>query len=151
MALPLSLPLFPYGTHTLSPSLPLFPYGTPSLSLLTRVFLSKPTLLCSVDLDASSSRISGAFVEVVPSLFQIGAGLSHSRELRDIFEDVLERVVLPCQRAGCTSDDVRLLFATLSLAYSQLTTLPVDTREQYFPVVKRFLAGMSSVTVILYE
>ena len=102
-------------------------------------------------MEESGSRISDAFFEVVPTLFQIGAGLSHSRELRDIFEDVVERVVVPCKRAGCTSDDVRLLFSTLAVAYSQLTTLSADTREQYFPVVKRFLAGMSAVTVILYE
>lgn len=99
----------------------------------------------------SSERIRTIFFKVVPSLFQIGAGLSHSRELRDIFEDVVDTVVIPCKGAECTITDVKLFFSALQVGYSQLTTVSRDTREQYALVVKRFLAGLSVVTVILYN
>mmetsp|Transcript_21900 Transcript_21900/g.57166 ORF Transcript_21900/g.57166 Transcript_21900/m.57166 type:complete len:414 (-) Transcript_21900:66-1307(-) len=98
----------------------------------------------------AGERIKTIFSSVVPSLFQIGAGLSHSRELRDIFEDVVDNVVIPCQKAACSREDVKLLFSALQVAYSQLTTLPPETRVAYAPVVRRFLAGLSAVTAVLY-
>eukprot|EP00035_Acanthoeca_spectabilis_P038431 m.52999 g.52999 ORF g.52999 m.52999 type:complete len:398 (-) comp9136_c0_seq1:75-1268(-) len=108
------------------------------------------TELARASREQTSIRIQSIFAKVVPSLFQIGAGLSHSRELRDIFEDVMDNVVIPCQGAQCTPEDVKLLFSALVVGFSQLTTLSAATREQYAPVVQRFLAGLSAVTAILY-
>eukprot|EP00038_Savillea_parva_P025820 m.49715 g.49715 ORF g.49715 m.49715 type:complete len:396 (-) comp7148_c0_seq1:109-1296(-) len=101
--------------------------------------------------ELTGERIQTVFAQVVPSLFQIGAGLSHSRELRDIFEDVVDNVVIPCKRAECTTADVRLLFSALQVGYSQLTTLSVETRDQYASVIRRFLGGLSAITIILYN
>ena len=41
-----------------------------------------------------------ALVGIFQSLIQIGAGLSHNREWRDVFEDLLDRIALPLREVG---------------------------------------------------
>lgn len=99
--------------------------------------------------DASSIAI--VFKSVVTSMLQIGAGLSHSRELRDIFEDIVDKVVQPCKSAKCSPRCVSVLFDVLLTSYPLLKTLPQDVRTGFSQIFKRFIEGLCRVTLILYK
>lgn len=61
---------------------------------------------------------------VIQSLIHIGAGLSHSKELRDIFEDVVEKVVHPLSRDGWQENDIRILAQALPTAFAKVGPPP---------------------------
>jgi hypothetical protein len=63
------------------------------------------TRLCADSLGPQAPDYIDALVNIFQSLVQIGAGLSHNREWRDIFEDLLDRVALPLQEIAMTPNE----------------------------------------------
>eukprot|EP00041_Stephanoeca_diplocostata_P037980 m.1464721 g.1464721 ORF g.1464721 m.1464721 type:complete len:374 (-) comp25135_c0_seq8:4829-5950(-) len=98
----------------------------------------------------STSPVTAIFHVVVPSLLQIGAGLSHSRELRDIFEDLVDKVIAPLQSSACGTSDIDLLYNGLLQSYQQLSTLSPDLRTRFEPTLTRFVGGLLPVTHALF-
>jgi len=69
----------------------------------------------------ASADLESNFKNLAKTLINIAYGLNHSKELRDLFLDLLEKFIEPCRLAGWTSDDVGKFFSAYQEKGSQLS------------------------------
>ena len=63
---------------------------------------------------------------IVKALLQIGANLSQSREFRDIFEDLLSKVLEPLEELGLNSSDIELFLTCCNFV---VKAIPISGRR----------------------
>lgn len=110
--------------------------------------------LCCKKLNEKGSengRVAAAIKIVFPGMLQIGAGLSHSRELRDLFEDIVDKIVTPCVNCKCSRQQLRMLFEVLLGNYSKISTLQPEVHNRFKSVFRRFVEGLHKGTQYLYN
>ena len=99
----------------------------------------------------SQSRpiVAKMFRGVVPALFAIGAGLS-TRDLRDIFEDLVVEVIEPLVALRCTADSTLALLDAMADSFPRLRLLSAEQHELFGPTFRRFLVGVRTAVCRLY-
>ncbi len=88
---------------------------------------------------------------VLSNILTIGAGLSSSKELRDIFEDIVAKVVEPCRASDLAVTTVSELLHAFVAEYSALKTLTVETKTRFLPTVTRLFMGITEAVLRLYR
>ncbi len=79
-------------------------------------------------------------------ILQLGAGLSYTKELRDLFEDIVEKIISAC-KPTLTRDDLLTLLTALP------PTFPthLESSARFAQTFARLLAGISPVILRLYR
>jgi hypothetical protein len=93
----------------------------------------RATLSASVSLKVASDRINWierVFSNVIRAVIVVASGLTHQKEVRDIFVDVVERVVEPLQKIDCSVDEVSLIFKMTASLFNSLQNIENARRER---------------------
>ncbi|KAI8848973.1 acidic fibroblast growth factor binding protein [Chytridium lagenaria] len=72
-----------------------------------------------------------SFKVLLRNVFSIGSGLSYTKELKDIFTSLVEKVLEPCQSFGWSASDVELFFTLAIQEFSSLESITVAYRKKY--------------------
>ena len=100
----------------------------------------------------NSPRDFGSQLKVlVRSMVSIGVGLGYSKEIRDLFIDILEKIVEPCQANGWKESDIDAFFNSLREAWGKLSTIPAATTERLQSAWNRMATGMQRVSKRLFR
>eukprot|EP00056_Hartaetosiga_gracilis_P009691 m.140130 g.140130 ORF g.140130 m.140130 type:complete len:350 (-) comp13176_c0_seq37:2951-4000(-) len=97
--------------------------------------------------DFSQNKIK-ATVPILRSLIQIGGGLSNRGEWRDIFEDLMEQVVLPCKEANLRVEEVEVFIAAVRNSFPSLT-LPHDVKRRTRASFRTFIETIGNVIILM--
>jgi hypothetical protein len=86
-------------------------------------------------------------------VLQLGFNLSHSKELRDLFEDLVERVLGPCWQAHWPAARVAQLLDDTAAAADALAAALGDAEPQLralLPALHRYLRGLRPIILLLH-
>ena len=72
-----------------------------------------------------------------------------SKELRDIFEDIVDKIVQPLKAQGLQPDDLRIIIEEVVQTFPD-RSLDVEHHARYVPVFHRFFTALSAVVRQLY-
>eukprot|EP00730_Choanoeca_flexa_P014317 TRINITY_DN6221_c0_g1_i1.p1 TRINITY_DN6221_c0_g1~~TRINITY_DN6221_c0_g1_i1.p1 ORF type:complete len:344 (+),score=51.39 TRINITY_DN6221_c0_g1_i1:1425-2456(+) len=91
-----------------------------------------------------ATQMPSEVLDALMSVFTLAAGFSHTRDWRDVFEDVMHQVVLVLRNNGVGSSDAKALLDALEDAFegSKLTEVQVS-------VLHKLIEGMQVVIVSL--
>jgi len=120
----------------------------------------------SADLEGSSKVISGHTIRtgkthhlhalgffniqgLCKNLINIGNQLNHSKDMRDLFIDCVEKVVEPCRQAGWTQHDIRLFLRAYTEAGHRMEIISRSTNM--VRAWDRYMAVVSSCLVQIYH
>eukprot|EP01135_Chromosphaera_perkinsii_P003385 Nk52_evm9s242 gene=Nk52_evmTU9s242 len=101
---------------------------------------------------AKYARLAGSFVSIFRGTLSIGSGLSQSKEFRDIFIDIYERVVEPLRPAKCTSQDLDAFFSVAVDVYKLCgdSKSPLAKSYPYGRSFERFINVIRKIAVRMY-
>ena len=99
--------------------------------------------------EGSPSASLSSFTAFVRGILQVGAGLSQSKEVRDLFSDLVEVVVLPLERAVLGFAEIEVLFEGLDCLFDYHIGLGELNRNRYSPSWRRLIAGLRQCTLVL--
>ncbi|KAI9146392.1 fibroblast growth factor intracellular binding protein [Paraphysoderma sedebokerense] len=91
------------------------------------------------------------FRTLVRNVLGIGAGLSQSKELRDIFINLVEKIVEPCIALEWTAADLESFFDIMVNQFSNLGCMNAQSKQQYQPSFARLLNGIKLASIKLYS
>mmetsp|Transcript_48713 Transcript_48713/g.76063 ORF Transcript_48713/g.76063 Transcript_48713/m.76063 type:complete len:414 (-) Transcript_48713:966-2207(-) len=87
------------------------------------------------------------------AMAQIGAGLQEWREVRDIFIDILEKILEPLDRSDMSLEQVILLFGAMDKALllcNVLAKMKDSALPQWALAWRKFVEGVKMVTITMY-
>lgn len=88
------------------------------------------------------------FKTIVRNVLSLGAGLSQSKEMRDIFVDLVEKIVEPCLSIGYQPSDLDCFFQALLREFSSLS---IREKTRYHPSFARLLTGIQLACLRLFK
>ena len=91
---------------------------------------------------SASDQTQAQFRNLVRNVLSIGAGLSQSKEMKDVFVDLVEKVVEPFVGLSWGQQDVEAFFQALIKQFGTLTSLQDNYKNRYHPSFARLLTGM---------
>ncbi|KAI9190158.1 hypothetical protein H9P43_001591 [Blastocladiella emersonii ATCC 22665] len=100
---------------------------------------------------AVTTTTQAQFRMLVRNVLAIGAGLSQSKELRDIFVDLVDKVVEPCAGLGWTLGDVEAFFDALERQFATLPGINSRQRRRFHPSFARLLMGVKLATLRMFR
>ncbi|KAI8807357.1 acidic fibroblast growth factor binding-domain-containing protein [Cladochytrium replicatum] len=92
-----------------------------------------------------------AFKLVLRNVLGIGAGLGNNRDLRDIFVNLIEKIVEPCVGMGWTASDLETFLNAVVQSYGEVNAISVSVRKRYTNSLSRLLTGIILAASRLYE
>ncbi|KAL7749874.1 hypothetical protein RI367_004750 [Sorochytrium milnesiophthora] len=119
-------------------------------SVVTRQLSASTDPTSPATVSSSSDQIQTQFRTLVRNVLSIGAGLSQSKEMKDIFIDLVEKVVEPCIAMGWTQPDVDAFFQALISQFGTLTSLQDNYKSRYHPSFARLLTGVQLASSRLF-
>ena len=96
-------------------------------------------------------RLGGNFRSVLRGILSMGAGLAHSKEVRGLFVNLLERLVDPLKAAKWSLKEVQDFLQGLPDAFENTGTLPIATRKRYAASLRRFAQGLAVCAPRVYQ
>ena len=98
------------------------------------------------------AKISGSFVPILRNVLVIGSGLSQSKEFRDIFIDIYERVVEPFKGVRANTSDVDDFFRVLMEVYTLCadSKSPLSRTFLFLGSFRRFINVIRKISVQIY-
>lgn len=88
---------------------------------------------------------------LVRGMITVGVGLGYSKEIRDLFIDIQEKIVEPCQSNGWRVTDLDCFFSALREAWGKLTTIPPPSIERLQSAWNRMATGMQRISKRLFR
>mmetsp|Transcript_63979 Transcript_63979/g.146564 ORF Transcript_63979/g.146564 Transcript_63979/m.146564 type:complete len:438 (+) Transcript_63979:196-1509(+) len=102
---------------------------------------------------ARMSALENIVPKIVGAMTQIGAGLHEWREVRDLFIDVMEKVLEPLDKADMSLEQVIVLFGAMDKAILSLPPI-AKAKGKALPnwalAWRRCIEGLKMVTVTMY-
>lgn len=89
-----------------------------------------------------NKKVFPIFKTLVRNLLTIGAGLSQSKELRDVFIDLVEKIVEPCRDADWTVEDMEYFFTALLRTFDSLESINRGLRMRYSSMYQRYIRAV---------
>jgi len=106
----------------------------------------------SADLEGSSKNMQSRQdhgLGLCKNLINIGNHLNHSKDMRDLFIDCVEKVVEPCRQAGWTQHDLRLFLRAYTEAGHHMEI--ISRTPGLVRAWDRYMAVVSSCLVQIYH
>ncbi|KAL3874468.1 hypothetical protein ACJMK2_037477 [Sinanodonta woodiana] len=89
------------------------------------------------------------FKNIMKAIINIAYGLNHSKEVRDFFVDLVEKLIEPCQQSGWTCDDIENFLVVLKDAPQQIAAF--RNMPNLNTVWERYMNAFIQCTVKLYH
>ncbi|ELU08879.1 hypothetical protein CAPTEDRAFT_206066 [Capitella teleta] len=89
------------------------------------------------------------FKNISKTLINVASGLNHSRELRDLFEDFVDKFIDPCKQAKWTQNDVKIFLQAYAEVAQQMHV--VRSNSQLLKVWERYTGTISSCLIQMYH
>ena len=115
---------------------------------------SSPTSVLSPIIPSTPASDS-AVLEITPQLFKsllrtlllIGASLNHSKDVRDLFLNLLEKIVEPVQSSNWSERDLDLFMEGMLGTWENLKLLPGASHKRFQGSWKRLILGLRGAVV----
>ncbi|NP_001161534.1 FGF intracellular binding protein [Saccoglossus kowalevskii] len=111
------------------------------------------TLVCSELQTSVSPRVSADmesnFKSLSRALVNIAAGMIHSKERRDFFNDVVEKFIDPCRQAGWKYEDIKNFLAQYELACQKFEAF--QRQPRLISVLERYMKTFTNCTLKMYH
>eukprot|EP01137_Pigoraptor_chileana_P014800 Opistho-2@69924 len=91
------------------------------------------------------------FKGVARACLAIGAGLSQPKEFRDVFVDVVDKVVDPLRALDWTLIEIDYFFPALFRSFDSIQSLSKQHRMRFSPVYTRLVRGIHHCVQRLYK
>ncbi len=134
------------------------------LNMIDRVWIERQQKLVVKDLRRQKypapqlKSVEVNFKTLSKGLTLLGASLIHSKDLKDFFIDLIERVIEPCKQFKWSSDDVKLIlfsigttFPECETAHSRQTGRPAPKEKPWSVVYRRYLDTLCNCILIIYN
>ncbi|XP_071507217.1 acidic fibroblast growth factor intracellular-binding protein B-like [Diadema antillarum] len=95
------------------------------------------------------SDIESDFKSLSRAIISIACGMVHSKELRDFFCDVVEKIIEPCKQSGWTADDVGK-FLTIYTS-SSLQVEAMGRNPRLHSVLERYMSTLRKCILTMYH
>jgi len=99
--------------------------------------------------DRSYKDIESNFKSYTRAFVNIAYGLNHSKDLKDLFIDIVEKFVEPLRQARWTESDVKKYLETYTVGGSRIQIYKNDPHRH--EVWERYLSNMSKFIVKMYH
>ena len=100
---------------------------------------------------ASTRDFPSQFKTIVRNILAIGCGLSLNKEMRDIFIDLVEKIMEPCAAYGWRSNDAEAFFIAVREAWPRLTSLDPTLVRRMHASWYRLTIGIQLTTNRLFN
>ena len=133
------------------------------LSLIDRVWIDRQLKYVVRDLRRKKlppqtlRAMEGFFNSFSKSVTLLGTSLIHSKDVRDFFVDVIEKVVEPCKQLGLGKEDAANLLGSIAstfpeceAAHSKHTGRPGPSEKKWREVYLRYLDTLTNCALVLY-
>ncbi|RKO86449.1 acidic fibroblast growth factor binding protein, partial [Blyttiomyces helicus] len=90
---------------------------------------------------------AAAFKALLRNALSIASGLSHSKELRDVFISLQEKIVDPCAAGGYGPREMDVFFAAVAGAFGSVAGLHLHTRRRYAASYGRIIEALRKAGV----
>jgi len=96
--------------------------------------------------------IDGKFKSCLKAIVNIGANISDTKQFKDIFEDLIEKIVEPCCKQDITLEVVDKLFIFMEETFETniLDVLSLRHGQRFNQNWRRYLEGLRGVIIHLY-
>ncbi|KAK3745518.1 hypothetical protein QZH41_009915 [Actinostola sp. cb2023] len=98
-----------------------------------------------------SKSVESNFKTLCRTLLNIAAGLIHSKDMKDIFNDFVEKFIEPCKQMDWEQSDVEEFLTTLVSTCSQLESLNKNNNERLLPVYIRYFSVCQRCITVMYH
>ncbi|XP_028513890.1 acidic fibroblast growth factor intracellular-binding protein B isoform X2 [Exaiptasia diaphana] len=96
-------------------------------------------------------NVESNFKNFCRALLNIAAALIHSKDMKDIFNDFVEKFIEPCKQVDWEQDDVEDFLTTLVSTCSQLESLGKNNNERLLPVYIRYTSVCQKCITRMYH
>jgi hypothetical protein len=132
------------------------------LSLIDRVWIDRQQKLVMKELrrkklpPATLKAMEANFKSISKSITQLGTSLIHSKDVRDFFIDVIEKIVEPCKQLGLSKEDTEHLLGSIASTFPECegTHAKHTSRSREKPwrgVYLRYLDTLTNCVLVLYH
>jgi hypothetical protein len=102
-------------------------------------------------LDTGGKDFGSQFRILLRNILNIGSGLAHTKMSRDLFLNLVEKVVEPCVSAGWRQSDAEAFFEALEDAWQKLILLAPDQVKRHDKSWRRLVCGIRLTVVHLFN
>jgi len=88
------------------------------------------------------TKSKGHTKQIVRNIFLLGAGLRQEKELKDLFMDIMDKVVDPLKKAKLTAEESGALINSISIAFRNMKSIQEQERDYFAPSVDRLTAAL---------
>lgn len=97
-----------------------------------------------------AASVEGNFKSLCRGLLNIGSGLIHSREVKDIFSDLVEKFIEPCKQLDWNSRELEAFFVALDETCGKLQAVHRNNSERLVPVYRRYVTVSQKCIVRMF-
>lgn len=98
-----------------------------------------------------AKSVEGNFKNLCRCLLNIAAGLIHSKEVKDVLSDFVEKFIEPCKQLEWDSKETEIFLESLVETCSKLDSLYKSSLERLIPVYCRFVSVSKKCIVRMYH
>lgn len=98
-----------------------------------------------------TKSVEANFKTLCRSLLNIAAGLIHSKEVKDVLSDFVEKFIEPCKQLEWDSKETEIFLGSLVDTCSKLDSLYTSNLERLIPVYSRFMTVSQKFIVRMYH
>ena len=134
------------------------------LCLIDRIWIDRHQKLVVKDLRRKKlpthtlRAVEGNFKSLFKSVTLLGTSLIHGKDLRDLFIDLVERIIEPCKQLHLTKADVGSLLGSIAatfpeceVAHQKHTGRPSSKEKPWRTVYLRYLETLTACVLALYH
>ena len=134
------------------------------LSLIDRVWIDRQSKCVMKELRRKKlpahtlKAMEGNFKSLSKSITQLGTSLIHSKDVRDFFVDLIEKIIEPCKQLKLSRDDTASLLGSIAstfpeceAAHAKHTGRPGPKEKQWRVVYLRYLDTLTNCVLALYH
>ncbi|XP_041467595.1 acidic fibroblast growth factor intracellular-binding protein B-like [Lytechinus variegatus] len=99
--------------------------------------------------DRAYSDIEGDFKTVSRAIISIACGMIHSKELRDFFNDVIEKIVEPCRQSFWTADDMSKFLTVYTSSSYQVEAM--GRHPRLHSTLERYMSTLRKCVIRMYH
>lgn len=98
-----------------------------------------------------AKSVEGNFKNLSRSLLNIAASLIHSKEVKDVLSDFVEKFIEPCKQLEWDSNETEIFLGSLVDTCSKLDSLYKSNLDRLIPVYSRFMTVSQQCIVRMYH
>lgn len=98
-----------------------------------------------------AKSVESNFKSLCRALLNIAAGLIHSKEVKDVLSDFVEKFIEPCKQLEWDSKETEMFLTSLVDTCSKLDSLHRSSLERLIPVYSRYMTVSQKCIVRMYH